>query len=95
MKNRSLLQGWHKGKNIACSRYLFINYYLRWGFPGGSDGKESACNEGDLGSIPGLGRFPGEGNGNPLQHSCLEKPHGQRSLAGYRTWGRKESDMTE
>ena len=39
---------------------------------GGSDGKESACNPGDLGSIPGLGRSPGEGNGNPLQHSCLE-----------------------
>ena len=41
-------------------------------FPGGSDGKVSACNEGDLGSIPGLGRSPGEGNGNPLQYSCLE-----------------------
>ena len=53
------------------------------GFPGGSDGKESACNKGDLGSIPGLGRFPGEGNGNPYQHSCLENPHGQRSLEGY------------
>ena len=43
-------------------------------FPGGSDGKASACNAGDLGSIPGLGRSPGEGNGNPLQHSCLENP---------------------
>ena len=42
------------------------------GFPGGSDGKESACNARDLGSIPGLGRFPGGGNGNPLQYSCLE-----------------------
>ena len=41
-------------------------------FPGGSDGKESACNAGDLGSIPGLGRSPEEGNGNPLQYSCLE-----------------------
>ena len=41
-------------------------------FPGGSDGKESACNAGDLGSIPGFGRSPGEGNGNPLQYSCLE-----------------------
>ena len=41
-------------------------------FPGGSDGKVSACNAGDLGSIPGLGRSPGEGNGNPLQYSCLE-----------------------
>ena len=44
------------------------------GFPGGSDGKGSACNAGDLGSIPGSGRSPGGGNGNPLQHSCLENP---------------------
>ena len=42
------------------------------GFPGGSDGKESACNMGDQGSIPGLGRSPGEGTGYPLQYSCLE-----------------------
>ena len=41
-------------------------------FPGGSDGKESACNSGDLGLIPGLGRSPGGGHGNPLQYSCLE-----------------------
>ena len=44
------------------------------GFPGGSEGKESACNAGDLGLIPWLGRSPGEGNGNPLQYSCLESP---------------------
>ena len=44
----------------------------QWGFPGGSDGKESACNAADLGLIPGLGRSPEEGNGNPLQYSCLE-----------------------
>ena len=43
-------------------------------FPGGSDGKASAYNAGDLGSITGLGRSPGEGNGNPLQYSCLENP---------------------
>ena len=43
-----------------------------WGFPAGSDGKESACNQGDLDLIPGLGRSPGGGNGNPLQYSCLE-----------------------
>ena len=42
------------------------------GFPGGSDGKESACNAGDSGLIPGLGSSPGEGNGSPLQYSCLE-----------------------
>ena len=52
------------------------------GFPGGSDGKESASDAGDLGSIPGLGRFPGEGHGNPLQDSCLENPYRQRSLVG-------------
>ena len=44
------------------------------GFPGSSDGRESACNEGDLGLIPGLGRSPGEGNGNPPQYSCLGSP---------------------
>ena len=55
---------------------------VRMGFPGGSDGKESTCNAGDLGWIPGLGRFPGEENGYPLHYSCLEKPHGQKSLAG-------------
>ena len=42
------------------------------GFPGDSAGKESACNAGDLGSVPGLGKSPGEGNGNPFQYSCLE-----------------------
>ena len=47
-------------------------YRLIWGFPGGSDGKDSVCNVGDLGSIPGSRRSPGEGNGNPLQYSCLE-----------------------
>ena len=65
------------------------------GFPGSSDGKESTCNAGDLGLIPRLGRSPGGGHGNPLQNSCLENPHGERSLAGYSPWGRKESDMTE
>jgi len=65
------------------------------GFPGGSDGKESSCNAGDLGSISGLGRYPGGGQGNPLQFSCLGNPHGQRSLVGYSPWVLKESDMTE
>ena len=58
------------------------------GFPGSSDGKESACNEGDLGSVHGLGRSPGEGNGNPLQYSCLENSMD-------RSQGRKELDTTE
>ena len=64
----------------------------RFGLPGGSDGKESACNAGDLGLIPGLGRSPGGGHGNSLQYSYVENPHGQRSLAGYSSRGRKESD---
>ena len=64
-------------------------------FPGGSARKESAWNAGDLGSIPEWGRSPGEGHGNPLQYSCLENPHGQRSLAGYSPWGCTELDMTE
>ena len=50
---------------------------------------------GGLGSIPGLGRSPEGGHGNPIQYSFLENTHGQRSLAGYRPWGHKESDMTE
>ena len=51
---------------LLCAVYTF------WGFPGGSDGKASVCNAGDLGSIPRSGKSPGEGNGNPLQDSCLE-----------------------
>ena len=70
---------------------MMISEYLV--SPGGSDGKESACGGGDPGSIPGLGRSPEGGNGNPLQYSSLEIP--QRSLAGYSPWGRKESDTTE
>ena len=64
-------------------------------FPGGSDGKQSTCNVGDPGSIPGLGNLPGGGHGNLLQYSCLENPHGQRSLEGYSPWGCKELDTTE
>ena len=71
--------------------YLW-QYMGQEAFPGASDGKESACNEGDLGSIPGLGRSPGKGHGYPLQYSCLENPHGQRSWLGYSPWGLKESD---
>jgi len=56
---------------------------------------ETVKNAGDLSSIPGLGRLPGGGQGNPLQYSCLENPHGQRSLVGYSPWDHKESDMTE
>ena len=70
----------------------------RKGFPGGSDGKESTYCAGDLGLIPGLGRSPGGGHGNPLQNSGGEsrgESHGQGSLAGYSPWGSKELDTTE
>ena len=55
---------------------MIYNIYIIYnsGFPGGSDGKASACNAGDPRSIPESGRYPGEGNGNPLQYSCLENP---------------------
>ena len=68
------------------------------GFPGGASGKEPAyqCRRHKRHWwIPGLGRSPGEGYGNPLHHSCLENPHRQKSLAGYSPWCGKESDTTE
>ena len=65
------------------------------GFSDSSDSKDSVCNARDMDSIPGFGRSPGGGHGNPLQYSCLENPHGQRSLVGYSPWGRTESDTTE
>ena len=80
---------------ILDPRLYFITFRIQKGFPGGSAGKESACNAGDLGSIPGLGRSPEGGHGNPLQYSCLENPHRQRSLAGYSPWNGKESDTTK
>ena len=65
------------------------------GLPWWLSGKELAGNAGNMGSIPGWGRSPARGHGNPLQYSCLENPHGQRSLADYSPWGHKESDTTE
>ena len=71
---------------------MFTEYLL--GFPGGAEVKASACNVGDLGSIPGSGRSPGEGNGNPFQYSCLENP-----MDGGAWWAtvhsRKQLDTTE
>jgi len=64
-------------------------------FSGSSASKESACNAGDPSLIPGLESSSGEGNGYPLQYSCLEKPQGQRCLVGYSPWGHKELDTTE
>ena len=59
-------------KNVQTITQLNLSHMLD--FPGGSDGKASVYNAGDLSSIPGSGRVPGEGNGNPLQYSCLENP---------------------
>ena len=64
-------------KYLENLKYILMLYVAPWfyfSFPGGSEDKASACNVGDPGSIPGLGRSPGEGNGNPLQYSCLENP---------------------
>ena len=65
------------------------------GFPGGSDGKKSTCEAGDLGSIPGSGRSPGEGNGNPVQYSCLEHPMDKGTQWATVRGVTKELDMTE
>ena len=69
-------------------------YMYMYGFPGGSVSKESACNASDPGSIPGSGRSPGEGNGNPVQYSCLENST-DRALMGYSPWGLKELGTSE
>ena len=73
--------------------FICICSHSRLDFPGGSDCKVSAYNTGDPGSTPRSGRSSGEGNGNPLQYSCLEIP--RKSLVGYSPWGLKESDMPE
>ena len=69
--------------------FIWLNLELPWGYPRGSDSKASACNAGDQGSIPGLGRSPGEGNGSPLQYSCLEN-----SMDGG-AWGVRVDGVTE
>ena len=66
---------------------------MTWGFPRGSDDKESAYNAGDMGSIPGSGRSPGERNGNPLQYSCLEIPWTEEP-GRLQSMGLQESAMT-
>ena len=90
---------------IQSSMYLLI--LLKWtclytykclllvGFPGGSDSKETACNAGDSGSIPGSGRSLGEGNGSPLQYSCMENSMDRGAWQAIVQWGCKESDTTE
>ena len=89
-------QGKDLSKDVVHPKSSFsVSYGGTWGFAGGSDSKESACNAGHTGSVPGLGRSPGGGHDNPNQYSFLENPHGQRSLADYSSWGCKESDTTE
>ena len=83
----------HNSANADSTKELRTSYIT--GCPGGSDGKASPCNAGDPGSIPGSERFPGEGNGNPLQYSCLENP-----MDGGAWWATvhgvaKSRDMTE
>ena len=78
------------------SKLATIYKVLTLYFPCGSDGKQSACNARDPDSIPGLGRFPGEGNSYPLQYSCLGNSMDRGSWqATYSPWGRQESDKTE
>ena len=79
---------------ITCVPCIADRFFSPGDFPSRSDGKETACNAGDPGSIPGSGRSPGEGNGDPLQYSCLENPM-DRGAGDYSPWGHKESDTTE
>ena len=79
------------GVTMSQTRLSLSNFYFhfQWGFPGGISSKEPACSAGDLGSIPGLGRPPGEANGNPLQYPCLEiswtqEPGGLQSMGSQR-----------
>ena len=84
--------------SFCCTaKWISHVYTYIWCFLGGSDGKESACNGGDPGSIPGLGRSPRERNGYPLQYSCLENftDRGAWRATGSSLWGRKELEMTE
>ena len=74
--------------------YNTTNLYVNLRFPGGSEVKASACDGGHLGSIPGSGRSPGEGNGNPLQYSFWRNPMDTGAWWGYSPWGRKQSDIT-
>ena len=94
----------HQNEGIRTSIFCYlltlllpswVNPKEKRGFPGSSYGKESACNAGDPGLIPWSERPAGEGNGNPLQYSCLENPQGWGSLVGCRLWGHTVSDMTE
>ena len=81
--------------NHIHSQSWYVYLYSKRIFPGGSDGKASACNVEDPGLIPGWGRSLGEGKGNPLYYFLQGEFHRQMSLAGYSPWGHKELDTTE
>ena len=81
---------WLNRTPLSLSVYRYIYAFLC-----GSDTKDSAYSAGDPGLIPRWGRSLGEENVYPLQYSCLENPHGQKSLVGYSPWDRKDLDMTE
>ena len=86
------------GLHVPSSEWFFfltlvVIHLLTICFSDGSEGKESTCSVEYLGSVPGLGRPPEGGHGNPLQYSRLENRHGQRIREGYSPWGGKESDM--
>ena len=92
-----------KGNSSLCIWDSFPDYVVRFilplkleaGFPGGSEGKASACNAGDLSSIPGWGRFPWRRKWQPTSVLLPGKPHGWRSLVGYSPWNCKDSDTME
>ena len=86
------LESWENESTSGSYHGKFHKELAMSDFPGGSDGKVSVYNVGDLDSIPGWGRFPGEGNGNPFQYSCLENP---MDRGAWCPWGHKESDTTE
>ena len=92
-KGRKVLRQW--GQDEGRGLLVFAFGYNILGFLGGSAGKESVCNVGELGLIPGLRRSPGEGNGNPLQYSCLENPMDRGTWWATVHGVAKESDTTE
>ena len=95
VRKRTLSNLHNKPNQIGEIPELHFNIWQQ-GFPGSSAGKKkSTYNAEDPSSIPGLGRSPGGGHDNPFHYSCLENPHGQRSLVGYSPWGCKELDKTE
>ena len=106
-----LLASGHRADPAICIQILVFSFFFFFFFFGGYTQKcncwviwllwpmtynyESTCSVGDLGLIPGQGKTPRGVHDNPLQYSCLENSHGQRSLVGYSPWGHTESDMTE